>query len=49
MIEAQQRVLKTDETRRMMPMVMDKAVLAYEGVLKRLLRDEGTMPARLSA
>jgi hypothetical protein len=33
----------------MMPMVMDKAVLAYEGVPKRLLREEGSMPARLSA
>jgi hypothetical protein len=33
----------------MMPMVMDKAVLAYEGFPRRLLREEGSMPVRTSA
>jgi vanillate O-demethylase monooxygenase subunit len=49
MIEAQHRVMESTDAPRMMPMVMDRAVLAYEGVLKRLLREEGSMPARLSA
>ena len=50
MIEAQHRVLRATENPRIMPMVMDKAVLAYEGVLKRLLRAEATpAPERLSA
>jgi len=41
MIEAQYRVIRQTEKPRMMPMVMDKAVLTYEGVLKRLLRAQG--------
>jgi vanillate O-demethylase monooxygenase subunit len=45
MIEAQHRVMRATENPRPMPMVMDKAVLAYEGVLKRLLRAE-SIPAR---
>lgn len=40
MIEAQYRVIQSTGAPRMMPMVMDKAVLSYEGVLKRLLREE---------
>lgn len=39
-IEAQHRLIEATPTPRMMPMVMDKAVLLYEGVLKKLLRKE---------
>jgi len=51
MIEAQQRVIAATPDPRMMPMVMDKAVLTYEGVLKRLLREEaaGVAPERARA
>jgi vanillate O-demethylase monooxygenase subunit len=51
MIEAQQRVIAATPNPRMMPMVMDKAVLTYEGVLKRLLREEAveTAPERARA
>jgi vanillate O-demethylase monooxygenase subunit len=40
MIEAQHDVIQATENPRMMPMVMDKAVKLYAGVLKRLLREE---------
>ncbi|HTU10671.1 MAG TPA: aromatic ring-hydroxylating dioxygenase subunit alpha [Allosphingosinicella sp.] len=40
MIEAQHKVIQSTANPRMMPMVMDKAVLTYAGVLKRLLREE---------
>lgn len=40
MIEAQHKIISTTESPRMMPMAMDKAVLTYAGVLKRLMREE---------
>ena len=40
MIEAQHKMIQSTANPRMMPMVMDKAVLTYAGVLKRLLREE---------
>lgn len=40
MIEAQHKVIQSTANPRMMPMVMDKAVLTYAGVLKKLLREE---------
>jgi len=50
MIEAQYRMIQASPDRRMMPMVMDKGVLTYEGVVKRMLRAEGDGPsARISA
>jgi vanillate O-demethylase monooxygenase subunit len=51
MIEAQQRVIAATPHPRMMPMVTDEAVLTYEGVLKRLLREEaaGLEPETASA
>ncbi len=44
MIEAQYRVIAQTENPRMMPMVMDKAVRTYEGVLKRLHKEEAVAP-----
>jgi len=45
MIEAQQRRIATTPNPRMMPMAMDKAVLLYEGVVKRKLREEARLGA----
>jgi vanillate O-demethylase monooxygenase subunit len=40
MIEAQYKLIQASPDRRMMPMVMDKGVVTYEGVVKRMLRAE---------
>jgi len=42
MIEAQHQTIQETAQPRMMPLVMDKAVLNYEGVLKKLLREQAT-------
>jgi vanillate O-demethylase monooxygenase subunit len=45
MIEAQHRTISMTSAPRMMPMAMDKAVLTYSGVLKRLLNEEAAAAA----
>lgn len=40
MIEAQHKIISATAAPRMMPMAMDKAVLTYAGVLKRLVNEE---------
>jgi vanillate O-demethylase monooxygenase subunit len=49
MIEAQHRSIQATDSPRMMPMAMDKAVLTYAGVLKRLLREEAEAGGRAVA
>ena len=44
MIEAQHRMIGQSPGARMMPFVMDKSVLAYEGVVKKLLQAEAREP-----
>lgn len=39
-IEAQQKILNLDPSRRPMPTVHDKAVTIYEGILRKLIREE---------
>lgn len=45
MIAPQPRCAARVENPRIMPMVMDKAILADEGVAKRLLRTDADTPA----